>query len=395
MLKKCLPFVLLIGFLIMAGCDSGQSGSPSEPASAPSAGTDSPAPEKPAEEAAPAEPAAESEAEQSPVVASVNGTPISRQMLESQVVMAESGRLIFGDEESKTDQERAAEDLALRLEVFNNLVGMELASQEAIRRGYRPADEEVEAAFEELKSGYDGAETLYKVLDQYGTTEEELRSQLIKSMALKKWHENDFLAQIKVDDDEARAFYDQHPTIGEHDDLVRISQIFLSVPLGSAGDQKVKAKERGEKALARIKAGEDFGTVAADVSDAPNAAASRGDSGWLRKGQSVGMFEEDIAGLRPGEMTGLLESPMGYHLFTVTEDKPAGRESFDSIKADIKDYLSGVKLEEALRNKMVSLYGAADIQIFDPVLKAAFEADREKQLSGMVQGEIKAPAGGE
>lgn len=400
-----LLIIILVLMLALAGCDSasapetantpppaaGADATPTDPAPADQPATE---PEQPATE--PDQPELSAQAGQPAppaevlvVVATVNGKPIDGQMLESQVAMAEGDRLMFGQMDELSDEEQAEAQLLRRLEMLSNLISLELACQEALRLGYAPKDAEVDEAMTELKAAYAKPEEFQELLEQYGSTEADLREQLIRTLALQKWQENNFLAQIKVSDEEARAFYDQHQESLRHGDLVRISQIFLPIPLVGTPAQIEKAKaaalSKGQGALKRIRQGEDFGKVAAELSGAPGAAENRGDMGWMEKGQSLPVSEPTIFEMEPGQVSELLESPMGYFLFQLTETRAAGLEPFESVRPDIVDYLSGEKMEGVLRNKMIELYQKADIQILDPKLKDIYE--------GLPMADLAAPAG--
>ncbi|UQZ89176.1 hypothetical protein C4J81_08180 [Deltaproteobacteria bacterium Smac51] len=373
--------------LFLPACDGGNEAAkkdapPPADEAAPESGVFQITPEKPADE-----PAEEAQATgkielpshlDEPVVATINGEPITRQLLESQVVMAEAGRLIFGDEldeendELKTRREQA--DLELRREILTSLISLELACQEALKMGYAPSDEEVETALDELRNDYDEPDQLHKVLDQYGETEDDLRAQLRKTMALKKWQDTEFLAKVKVGEDEARAFYDANIEGMRHGELVRASQIFIGVPIGSMPAAQSKALTRAENALAALKAGEPFEDVAVRFSDEPDVAEARGDMGWLDRERSVSMFNEAIFSLNKDEISDLIETPLGYYIFKVTDLKEAGVEPFSAVRADIVEYLSGEKLTEAVRQRMAELEEAADIRILDPALKEIMSA---------------------
>ncbi len=388
-------FLLTLGALALAGCDQGEKKASTPEAAAPKGETAPPPPpaagDDPAakpEAGAAAAPADKPGADAAPV-ATVNGTPISRQLLESQVVMAEAGRLMFGEEPPADEAGQAAADLKSQAEVLAGLVSLELACQEAMGRGYAPSEKEVDEAFTEFKNEFDEPEQLYKALDQYGQTEAELREQLVKNMALKKWQENDFLTQIKVSDEEAKDFYDRHQDLARHGELARTSQIFLAVPMGSTPEVHDQIKARAETALGRLKAGESFQAVAREMSEDPEAAETGGDLGWVEKGQSLPLFDQAVFDLKPGQTSALVESPMGFHIFLVSEVKPAGVEPFTDLKADIVDYLSNEKMGEAVRKKMVDLYARADIQIPDPQLKAAFEAFRAAEAAAERGPELK------
>jgi parvulin-like peptidyl-prolyl isomerase len=75
-----------------------------------------------------------------------------------------------------------------------------------------------------------------------------------------------------------------------------------------------------EAALARIEAGEDFATVAEDVSTDPTTSSRGGDLDWVTRGMLPDpAFEEHIFGLGPGELSGVVDSAFGFHVVEILE----------------------------------------------------------------------------
>lgn len=77
---------------------------------------------------------------------------------------------------------------------------------------------------------------------------------------------------------------------------------------------KEEAKQRAESLLARVKKGEDFAKVAKEGSDDKGSAANGGSLGTFGRGQMVKPFEEAVFALPPGGVSGLVESPFGFHV---------------------------------------------------------------------------------
>lgn len=79
-----------------------------------------------------------------------------------------------------------------------------------------------------------------------------------------------------------------------------------------------EARAIAEEALRRVQAGEPIDAVARALSDGPNAARG-GDLGAFTRGQLVPAFEDAAFALAVGEASGIVESPMGYHIIVRLE----------------------------------------------------------------------------
>lgn len=375
-MARYLLLLICLMVLALAGCGGGAE-SAKQADEAPAAGVPpemADAPEgQPQAQAAAEELYPAAELDDSPVVATVNGVPIIRYIFEAQVAMTTAERMKFGIE-SEDPAQRAKDDQALRLGVLNNLVSLELACQEAISLGYAPSSQDLNSAFENLKKEYDNPEDLKSVLALHGDTEDDLREQLTKTMAFKKWQEDSFLAEIKVSPEEARDFYDQHQDMLRHGAAVRVSQIVVNQPLlAQQEDQKAKSRAKAELIGQLLEAGEDFNYLAAEMSDDDEAKKKMGDMGWLERGQVLAVFDQAIFSLKIGETSRMIESPLGYHYFKVFDARPAGVASFSEARSAIVAHLSGLKLERVFTEKMVDLYGRANIEILDAPLKRDYD----------------------
>ncbi|MFA5354312.1 MAG: peptidylprolyl isomerase [Thermodesulfovibrionales bacterium] len=157
---------------------------------------------------------------------------------------------------------------------------------------------------------------------------------------------NDFLSQeyvkreiadkVTVSDEEVRAYYDNNPKNFQLAEMVKVSHILISVDKGAPEGAKSKAREEAEAALKRIKAGEDFGKIAAEMSDDYQSSAKGGDLGFIARGKTVPEFEQAAFTLKPGEISGIIETPYGFQIIRVEEKQEARLEEFDKVKENIR-----------------------------------------------------------
>jgi len=120
---------------------------------------------------------------------------------------------------------------------------------------------------------------------------------------------------------------------------VRASHILFKIPPG--GDDS-EARVKAEAALKRIRAGEDFATLARELSE-DTSAADGGDLGFFTRGEMVAEFADVAFGQESGVISEPVSSPFGVHLIHTTS-RPRTREESRRLLAE-----SQLRDEEANR----------------------------------------------
>ena len=129
----------------------------------------------------------------------------------------------------------------------------------------------------------------------------------------------------------------------------RVSHILMKpTPTMSVDEVKRKLLELKEKVQNKSATFED---LARQNSQEAASAAKGGDLGWMSPGDAGPEFDEAINTLKPGEISGVIESPFGYHILRVVERKSED-QSQQKERAMARQVLRERKMQEALEDWM-------------------------------------------
>lgn len=129
----------------------------------------------------------------------------------------------------------------------------------------------------------------------------------------------------------------------------RVRHILIQVPQDASEEEVEAAREKAQKLLDRIQAGESFEELAKEYSDDPGSAAQGGDLGFFGRGVMVSAFEDAAFGLDKGQVSDLVRTPFGFHIIQVVDIKPGSVPPLDEVRDQLVDELN----EEAAEHKVL------------------------------------------
>ncbi len=236
---------------------------------------------------------------------------------------------------------------------MKNIAGTQFLEQIMIEKilndKYKVSEKDVDAEFEEVKAQF--GDNFESALAESGLTEDSLRSN-IKFNQLKMQAIAD-----SITDEDIQAYYDQasHELKGRH--------------------ILVEDEATANEVIGKLNAGEDFATLAKELSLDTASGANGGDLDWFTVGQMVTEFNDAAYALEVNEISKPVKSDYGYHIIQIT-DKRAIEDfgTFEEKKDAIKETLvSKAQADVEYWNTIVAkLVKDAKIEVKDKDLSNAF-----------------------
>jgi peptidyl-prolyl cis-trans isomerase SurA len=291
------------------------------------------------------------------VVAVVNDDVITQYELDSTVEL-----ILKRNEQSIRPEDRERITAEARKAVLDRLIEDLILRQEARRLGIVVREEELTATIQQALAKRNlSIDTLQEALIKDGTNYEKYReatrSDMIKSRILQR----EIRPRVSVTNEEIGAFYQEHRDEYEGKLRVRLLMIALPVPTGSDEAAQAAQRTKAESILKRIRAGEYFEALANENS--MGQGRSGGDIGYVEKGSMNPIIEEVAFNLKPGEVSGVIETPQGFYIIRALDKRGGGNLSLKATRAEIEEQLFIEKIEKKYMEWLAEKRQKAHIEI--------------------------------
>jgi hypothetical protein len=191
------------------------------------------------------------------------------------------------------------------------------------------------------------------------------------------WHDSLMARRSKIGPRDADSVYQANQ--------VRVLQhILFRVAPNAVPEVRTTARKKAEGVLSQVKGGADFGTLASKVSEDPGSKADKGFLPPSPKGRFVPAFDSAGWALAPGAVSGVIETPFGYHVIK-RPDEAAVRDRLTAYLVQS----AGARLDSIY---MDSLATKANIKVAKgaaAAMRAASENPEEARGSGKTLASFK------
>ncbi len=250
----------------------------------------------------------------------VNGTSITQQDVERELMQATQGRF------NQVPAEKQAE---FRKQVLEQLVAKELVYSDAKKTGVLQSKD-------------------YK--DRYAEVTENIK----KEIAIQVWQKRE-VDKIAISNKDMKAYYDKNKEEFNEKESAHARHILVKT---EAEARSIANKLKGLKG-ADLK--DKFIALAKSKSTGPSGP-NGGDLGFFQKGQMVPEFEAKAFSMNVGSVSEPVKTQFGHHLIYLEERKAKQSRAYADVKGVIERRLKMEKAKSVMIDKMKELEKKATIK---------------------------------
>ncbi|MFO7461126.1 MAG: peptidyl-prolyl cis-trans isomerase [Desulfatiglandales bacterium] len=255
------------------------------------------------------------------------------------------------------DMELTGHEMQTLLEpLVEKLVDHYLILEYGRQEGIEVSDQDLEKIVREIQTDYsekDFQEILLREVIHFDEWKEALKERLLLKKIVNKVLE----AMEHVPFQEIRDYYDAHHQEEFRRPLaVRFRQIVTST------------REEAEKALQRLNSGEDMDTLIHGYI-ASKGREYGGEVGWVFKGDLDESVEKVVFSMSLENISPVVETPYGFHIFQVLERRAEGVKSFPEAIPEIEAKLQQERQEAFVNQWVESLRDVIPVRVNWEMLK--------------------------
>lgn len=241
--------------------------------------------------------------------------------------------------------ERAEQIEKRKQDVLDLLIDRRLMVSEAIRIGVKPDEAIIQKRIDRTMTrfGIATSEQFEEALAREGFTLPLLKALYTDEYMEQAVIDSKVRSTIEVSDAQIVAYAEENRDVLSSPERVNFAQILFKVE--DFGDDAITAtaKARAEQVLKRLQSGEPFDKVCQSADD---AARSCDGLGFLRKDEMFPSVSQVAFELGIGDVSGVIESPMGFHVIRLLEKQTPGFDMNPDLKQKIRETLYASEFEK-------------------------------------------------
>lgn len=253
---------------------------------------------------------------------------------------------------------------SLQHDLLNQMIEQKLLQQEAKKKGVRLNDSELEMALKDIeeRNHFPDQEALKHAVAQENVPWDKYIEDLRNQLTVLKLMNREVDSNLLITDAEVQAYYDTHPEQFQLPHQIRLKQILIRVPAGAPAETIERKRQKAEEVLAEARKGVDFDHLVEEYSDGAERY-SGGNLGGFKKGDLTPEIERAVFGLKDGEISPVVQTDLGFHLFKVQIPPDIRKQPFEKVKKEVEEKLTNEKRTELRQKWMNEVWSRSFVEV--------------------------------
>lgn len=252
-------------------------------------------------------------------------------------------------------------------EILDSLIAQKLLLARATEADRTNGIAEATRFVEEKKKQAPSEAAFRRQLIVSGMTVEQFEKEIRDQGIIKSVIERELRSKQNISDADVEKFYQDNLKSFEEPEKWKIAHIYMSNrnPTSRAEiseKEKTAKKAKLDEVLLRARANVDFGKLARESSE-HNLTRDAGGEQIIVRGQMPPEFEAAALSMKPGQISDVVTTGLGWHIIKYIEHIPAKTNDLASAKEKIKETLLQQATQKALPDFVKQLRKEAGVEI--------------------------------
>lgn len=259
-------------------------------------------------------------------------------------------------------EQLAGMESMIKREAMQRAVQRAVLDQTVAKLGIKPDQAKIDEELKKLRDKFPDPGSLEKKLAELNITEDDLKKDIGRNLSYQEIFEKNVQVP-EPSEEKIQEVYDRAKDRLVEPAKVNVTQIVLTVQPSAAEETKKEKKDLAESIRKKILAGEDVAALVQKYSDEP---ADNGKKTYA-KGSMPESFDNVVFALKAGEVSPVIETPMGYHVVRVDEIVPEKPTPLEEVRSSIIAYLKEEDQKKAFDDYMQELMKKSDVKYIEPL----------------------------
>jgi peptidyl-prolyl cis-trans isomerase SurA len=223
--------------------------------------------------------------------------------------------------------------------VLNQLIDKKIEDQQIKRSNINISEEQIDQTIERIKGqNFFTDEDLRHALAKDGWTMEAYRENIKEEILRTRLVNLEVKSKIVITEEDIAAYYEKHLDTYGGKQKYHLRNILITIPTFADESKKLEIRGKLDEILNELNSGESFETMARNYSES-STAPEGGDLGLFELDSLSPQLQKTIKGMKPGEVTPVLETDQGYQIFFLQEILKTPGKSLKDVSPEIQRIL--------------------------------------------------------